>query len=194
MTPLSPDFWAASYWSVVTSVIGPTQDGSWSHKVMLAGLTQVLYFGPWQPDTATVTSTPTPFPQMDLKAAWPGGCGACSSMCGWGEGGLGPCFLPQEKWSGQLWTWSSVGNYPSNKIWDVPPQKKKNHSLGQMIPANRNVQCYLCCFLFCSGMFCYLSLLGSARLAIWVQWKVTTLVFMLGYRAPMLIFTCSWWW
>ena len=28
----------------------------------------------------------------------------------------------------------------------------------------------------------------------WVQWNVTALVFMLGYRAPLLDFTCCWWW
>ena len=56
-------------------------------------------------------------------------------------------------------------------------------------PGNATLCCYLCCFLFCSGQF-LLGLKGSARLAIWVQWKVTVLVFMWD-RAPMSVFTCS---
>ena len=99
-----------------------------------------------------------------------------------------PCFLPQDKCSGQ--PWSRVGNYLCNKIRDVssppPPPPKGAHSLSQMICANG-----LLSLLF-PVLLWFVSLLGSTTLAMWVQWKVTALVFILGYRGLLSVLTCSW--
>ena len=66
-----------------------------------------------------------------------------------------------------------------------------------MIPANRNATLLLLSLFPVLFWSVLLSLLGSAKLAVWVQWKVIALVFMLGYRAPMSVFTCcegeTWW-
>ena len=68
MTPLSPDFLAASYSSVIKSVIRPTQD--WSSSQGHVGrpdlVLPILDLGSLT--LQAVYPTPSPFPQMDPKA------------------------------------------------------------------------------------------------------------------------------
>ena len=86
ITPLSPDHLAASNRSIIISVIGPTQDVSSSHTVLLAdwlaAWLKPLYFGPWQPDAACCKPHPHPFP-TDGSKGLPGCPRACSSVGGW---------------------------------------------------------------------------------------------------------------
>ena len=149
MAPLSPDHLMASHRVVITSVIGPTQDGSPSHKVMLADrliLTawpKPLYFGPswhckpwprihpflfWTFLTLQAMTTHPPLSHKRIPC-WPS---ACLSV-----GVSQPCFQPEDMWSGQ--SRSKVSNYPSNKvkIRDVP-FSGEIHSLSVIIPANGN--------------------------------------------------------
>ena len=101
--------------------------------------------------------------------------GSCSTGGAWGRVVLQLCLLPQDKWSEQ--PWSRVGNYPSNKIRNVPPTKKKkeerNRGLSQMVPASENATVVLSSLLPVLLWSVLWSLLRSARLAIWVSWKVT---------------------
>ena len=151
MTLLSLDCLAASYRSVITSVIGPTHD---EPKVNSC----------WQPDSssfllALTLQAVTPIPNRNRSKGPKAALELvpqCMCVCGGGGDGPLASFLHQDKWSGQ--PWCPAGNYPRNKIRDVLlpiPHPKEITFLGKwFLPMEMLYYCYLYCFLFCSAQFC----------------------------------------
>ena len=150
MMLLSSDCLAASNKSVLISVIGPTQDGSSSHRVMLTGWLKpdqcpfILDIGSLI--LQAVNPTLTHFLRMGPKA-----CRVAlelfSSVGGWELGGL-PAILPA--W-GQVegaaveqgWWLSKL----SDQGWAAPPPHKEIKS-NWFLPNQMPCYCCLCCFCF----------------------------------------------
>ena len=144
----------------------------------------LLYFGPWRPDTVSCNH---PHPHSPLSTTGSKGppicCRACPSV--WGGGGEGEslaiCFLLEDM-SSELSCMRRVGNCSSYKIRDFSPGKPHSKS-NNIWPWQRHI---IATFDFsCFVLISLQSLLWSARLAMWVQWEVTALVFMFGYRATL---------